>query len=76
MLTDPADFEAVLNACQNAGLESESAEVTMVPETTVSLDDDQTRKALNLIEKLDDNDDVQSVSSNLDIPDGFDPDAE
>jgi transcriptional/translational regulatory protein YebC/TACO1 len=44
------------------------AEVTMVPETTISLDEDQTRKALRLIENLDDHDDVQSVSTNLDIP--------
>jgi YebC/PmpR family DNA-binding regulatory protein len=74
--TDPADFEAVLDACEKAGLENELAEISMIPETTVSLDNEQTKKALNLIERLDDNDDVQAVSSNLDIPDGFDPDAE
>ncbi|MBN1648718.1 MAG: YebC/PmpR family DNA-binding transcriptional regulator [Spirochaetales bacterium] len=76
VVTDPADFERVLDALTNAGMENEMAEISMVPETTVSLDDEHTRKALRLIERLDDNDDVQSVSSNLDIPEGFDPDAE
>lgn len=73
---DPVEFEKVLDACNAKGFENELAEITMVPETTVTLDDEQTRKVLNLIDRLDDNDDVQSVSSNLDIPDGFDPDAE
>lgn len=71
--TSPDDFENVLNALTAAGYEHSVAEVSRVPETTVSLDDEGTRKALRLIELLDDHDDVQEVATNLDIPDGFDP---
>lgn len=71
--TSPEEFENVLTALQNAGYEHTVAEVSRVPETTVSLDDEGTRKALRLIELLDDHDDVQEVATNLDIPDGFDP---
>ena len=72
--TAPEDFEAVLNALETAGVSYSVAEVSRVPETTVSLDDDGTRKAIRLIELLDDHDDVQEVATNLDIPDDFDPD--
>lgn len=71
--TSPEDFEAVLKALTDAGYEHESAEIARVPETTVSLDEDGTRKALRLIDLLDDNEDVQEVATNLDIPDDFDP---
>lgn len=71
--TSPEEFENVLNAMSEAGYENSMAEVSLVPEATISLDEDGTRKALRLIELLDDHDDVQSVATNLDIPDGFDP---
>ncbi len=74
--TAPEDFDDVLSALQGAGFEESFAEVGMVPEATVSLDADGTRKALRLIENLDDHDDIQSVSTNLDIPDDFDFDEE
>ncbi len=47
------------------------ADVSMIPDTTVTLDNDKTAKALRLIERMEDIDDVQSVSTNLDIPDDF-----
>lgn len=72
--TAPEDLEAVLEAMTAAGYEHQMAEVSRVPESTVSLDDEGTRKALRLIELLDDHDDVQEVATNLDIPDDFDPD--
>lgn len=72
--TAPEDFETVLNALEAAGVTHSVAEVSRVPETTVALDDDETRKALRLIDLLDDHDDVQEVATNLDIPDDFDPD--
>ena len=71
---DPDDFEAVLTAMQAAGFEHEDASIMKVPEATVPLDAEQTRKALKLIETLEDNDDVQEVSSNIDVPDDFDMD--
>ncbi len=76
VITDPDDFNTVLEALQEAGKETLSAEITKIPDATITLPDDKTRKALRLIEKIDDHEDVQSVSTNLEIPEGFDPDAE
>jgi YebC/PmpR family DNA-binding regulatory protein len=71
--TAPEDFEPVLNALNSKRFETLSAEISMVPESPVTLDNDATGKAIKLIEKLEDNDDVQNVYSNIDIPEGFDP---
>ncbi len=74
--TAPDDFEAVFDAMTSAGFEHEVAEISNVPDSTVQLDNEKARKVLKLIELLEDNDDVQDVSTNLDLPDGFDPDEE
>lgn len=71
--TAPDDFESVLEALTAAGFEQDMAEISRVPDATVSLDPEKTRKAIRLIELLDDHDDVQEVATNLDIPDDFDP---
>ena len=75
VLTDPEEFETVLDALSGAGLTHSMAEVSLVPDATIALDADGTRKALKLVELLDDHDDVQSVATNLDIPDDFDHEA-
>jgi YebC/PmpR family DNA-binding regulatory protein len=67
----PEDFEAVAKALEDKGFETMSAEISMVPEADISLDPEGTAKAVRLIEKLEDNDDVQNVYSNINIPDGF-----
>jgi len=72
VLCEPDDFETVLEAMQAAGFEESVAEISKVPEATVSLDPEETRKVLRLIENLDDHDDVQDVSTNLEIPDDLD----
>ncbi|MCL2210318.1 MAG: YebC/PmpR family DNA-binding transcriptional regulator [Treponema sp.] len=69
--TAPEDFESVLNALQAKEFETMSAEVSMVAEAEVTLDNDGTAKALRLIDKLEENDDVQNVFSNVAIPEGF-----
>ncbi|UTC68141.1 MULTISPECIES: YebC/PmpR family DNA-binding transcriptional regulator [unclassified Treponema] len=69
--TDPNDFASVLEALQEKGFESVSAAVSMVPDTYVALDADTTQKALKMIDKLEEDDDVQTVSTNIDIPEGF-----
>ncbi len=69
--TDPSDFENVLEALQAKGFESVSASVSMVPDTYQSVDEETTRKVLKLIDKLEEDDDVQNVYSNIDIPEGF-----
>ena len=71
VVTDPSEFESVLTALQEAGFKEVGAEVTMVPDNTVTLEDEQTGKVLRLIERLEDNDDVQDVASNLDVPADF-----
>ena len=67
----PEDFESVLNALQTKEFETMSASVSMVPEAEVSLDNDGTAKALRLIDKLEENDDVQNVYSNISVPEDF-----
>ncbi len=69
--TDPAAFEAVLEALQAKGFESLSAEISMVPDTYSTLDNETTRKVLKLQDKLEEDDDVQNVYTNLDIPEGY-----
>ena len=71
VITEPEVFEDVLSALNEAGIANTSAEVTMVPDASVSLDEETTRKALHLIENIDEHDDVQNISTNLDIPDDF-----
>jgi len=69
--TAPEDFETVVNALTGKSFETMSAEISMVPEADVSLDNDATAKVLKLIDKLEENDDVQNVYSNINVPDGF-----
>lgn len=70
------DFHAVVDALEAAGFENNTAEIQLIPDSTITLTNAKTAKALSLIEKIEDNDDVQAVSTNLEIPDDFDPDAE
>jgi YebC/PmpR family DNA-binding regulatory protein len=67
VLTAPADYHSVKNALEEAGLEPADAEITQRPETTVSVGDEDGRKTLRLIERLEDLDDVQNVYTNADI---------
>ena len=69
--TAPEDFENVLNALTAKEFETMSAQVSMVAEAEVTLDNDGTAKALKLIDKLEENDDVQNVYCNIAIPEGF-----
>ena len=71
--TDPDEFETVLAALEKAGLEHRSAEVAKVADVYITLNNEKTSKVIRLIENLDDNEDVQSVSSNIDIPDNYVP---
>jgi YebC/PmpR family DNA-binding regulatory protein len=69
--TAPENFETVLESLQEKNFESVSAEISMVPDTYTALDTETTRKVLKLIERLEEDDDVQNVYSNIDIPEGF-----
>jgi YebC/PmpR family DNA-binding regulatory protein len=69
--TAPDDFEAVMDVLSTKTIETMSAEISMVAEAEVSLDNEAAGKVVKLIEKLEDNDDVQNVYSNIEIPEGF-----
>jgi YebC/PmpR family DNA-binding regulatory protein len=65
----PESLAAVREAIEAAGIEVQSAELTMIPKTTVEVGDEASaRKVIRLIEALEDLDDVQDVSANFDIP--------
>jgi YebC/PmpR family DNA-binding regulatory protein len=65
----PEDFDALSRAFEAAGMGSDDAEVAMVPGNTVALDVENGQKLLRLIDTLEDNDDVQKVHTNGDLPD-------
>ena len=67
--TAMADFNAVREAFEAAGLEMISAELNQGPQTTMEGDLETARKLLRFIELLEDNDDVQNVYSDADISD-------
>ncbi|AHC15205.1 YebC/PmpR family DNA-binding transcriptional regulator [Salinispira pacifica] len=75
IITAAEDYETILESLKEEGFTPDSSELTMIADANISLDEDGTRKVLKLLDTLDDNDDVQNVSSNLEIPEGFDPDA-
>jgi transcriptional/translational regulatory protein YebC/TACO1 len=67
--SEPESLSAVRQALEDAGIEIDSSELTMVPRTTVELDDESAaKKTLRLIDALEESDDVQEVYSNFDIP--------
>jgi len=66
--TDPGAFRAVRAALTDAGIEPSSAELTMVPNSTIAVEGSQARGLLALIDALEELDDVQDVYANFDIP--------
>ena len=68
--TPPHDEPAVRSALEEAGMTVDSAEVTLVPSTSVPLESEgDARQVLRVIDLLEDHDDVQNVYANFDIPD-------
>jgi YebC/PmpR family DNA-binding regulatory protein len=65
--TNLENLEDVRRTMEDAGLEVETAERTFVPKTMVTLDDQKSTQVVRLIERLEDLDDVQNVSANLDL---------
>jgi YebC/PmpR family DNA-binding regulatory protein len=68
IFTQPAEFEPVKNALSAASIATESAEIGNQAQNTVELGEEEARRILKLIDALEDNDDVQNVSHNADIP--------
>ena len=74
--TTPDAFSVVANELNEKGFESLSADVGMVTDMYSPVDADTAVKVAKLLNKLEDNDDVQNVYSNVEYPEGFDPDSE
>ena len=66
--TAMADFAAVRDALESAGVTMQSAELAMVPQNLVAVDAEAAQKVIRFMEALDDNDDVQNVYANFDLP--------
>jgi YebC/PmpR family DNA-binding regulatory protein len=69
--TAPEDFEPVLNAINAKSFETLNAEISMIPDVAVALDNEAATKASKLLDRLEENDDVQNVYSNVEFPEGF-----
>jgi YebC/PmpR family DNA-binding regulatory protein len=69
VVTEPSSFEQVKSAIEDAGIPYTLAEITMIPKTTVKIDDKHAQQMLALMENLEDNEDVNHVYANFDIPD-------
>lgn len=67
VITPTDSFESVKKAVSDAGLEYESAEVTMIPQSSVRIEGRDAEHMIRLMEDLEDSDDVQSVYANFDI---------
>lgn len=73
--TAPNDFTAVVEALEPKGWTSLSAEVSMVPQAYTAVDKDTAAKVQKLIDRLEEDDDVQNVWSTVEYPDDFEPEA-
>lgn len=67
VLTAPADYEAVKNALERAGLKAEIGEVTMRAENSIALAGDDAARMQKLLDVIEDLDDVQAVYHNAEI---------
>ncbi|MBN2125720.1 MAG: YebC/PmpR family DNA-binding transcriptional regulator [Deltaproteobacteria bacterium] len=66
--TNTSDFEAVKKAFDDAGMAYSVAEITMIPKNEVKLEGKKAEQMLSLMEALEDNDDINHVYANFDIP--------
>ena len=67
VITEPSDFIEIRDALVAAGLQPQTAEVTMIPSNSVDLEGKPAEQMLKLMDMLEDNDDVQNVYANFDI---------
>lgn len=68
VITTPKDFTLVKAALEQAGVPFSSAELTMLPQSTVRLEGKEAQQMLKLMEELEEHDDVRNVYANFDIP--------
>ncbi|HEX4444490.1 MAG TPA: YebC/PmpR family DNA-binding transcriptional regulator [Galbitalea sp.] len=68
IITEPHDLVTARTSLQDAGIDYDSADVEFVPSLTIEVDLETARKVFRLIDALEDNDDVQNVYGNFEIP--------
>jgi YebC/PmpR family DNA-binding regulatory protein len=68
VITDPSSLVAARTALQGAGIDYDSAEAEFVPNLTIEVDLETARKVFKLIDALEDNEDVQNIFANFEIP--------
>lgn len=68
IITTPANFSSVKDALEKQGLAFEDAEVRLIPQSTINLNDEQLGKFERLIDTLEELDDVQEVYHNVNLP--------
>ena len=69
VLTAPDDLANVRQALTDAGIKFDEAELTMIPQNQVTVNEKEAGQVLRMTDMLEDNDDVQQVYANFDIPD-------
>jgi transcriptional/translational regulatory protein YebC/TACO1 len=67
IVCEPAGLQAVKESLDKAGVKIATAEVTLVPQTTVSLEGEKAELMIRLMDTLEDHDDVQNVYANFEI---------
>jgi YebC/PmpR family DNA-binding regulatory protein len=67
IVTEPGDLQGVRDALEHAGVEIQSADLTMRPQTRVEVEEGQVARVLRLLDDLEDQDDVSAVHANFDI---------
>ncbi len=68
VITEPAEYQAVMDALEKAGIKTTSAEITLIPDSYMNVTDKSVAShVMKFIEALEENDDVQNVYSNLDV---------
>lgn len=68
IITEPKDLMNIKSQLENNGFSIETAELTLMPQTTVKLDKEQAKSMIKLMDALEDDDDVSNVYANFDIP--------
>jgi len=68
IVAPPGEFESIRTALAEARIETRMAEITCIPQSTVSLEKENAKKVLQLLEDLEEHEDVQNAYANFDIP--------
>ncbi len=68
ILTDPTNLHNLRTSLEEAGIKVISAEIDKIPQNTIKVEGEAAEKVQNLIDKLDENDDVQNVYHNAEMP--------